>query len=190
MDGTDETNRTKPYETVQLSENPRKEQAVNLLLLGMNDRQVAEAIGVRRATVCEWRHEPEFQSQLQSRQRELWEPYIGRLRSLLPRAIHTIEWQLHSSCDLKLALKLVELVGLGNACGLPEGSVPELEEPVAGSDKLRFHKLQMQELSDGYARSVGLPVNLQELERSIEARMARQARESTPEVNDDSEEAD
>ena len=143
-------------------------QAVNLLLSGMNDRQVAEVIGVQRRTVWEWRHDPDFQTELTARQRELWAPYVHRIRSLLPRALHTVEWQLLTSCDLKLALRLIELVGLADACKLPDGPLPELDAPVAGSEKLRFHQLQWQMISDGYAKSVGLPLNLEELERQLQ----------------------
>ena len=98
---------------------PRQSRAIDLLLSGQNDRQVAEVLGVRRQTVCDWRHEDEFAAELADRRRELWEPFVSQLRTILPKAIRTLEASLvtyASDADGHLALKVIKLLGLTEAC--------------------------------------------------------------------------
>ncbi|HEV3309882.1 MAG TPA: hypothetical protein VG815_05145, partial [Chloroflexota bacterium] len=83
--------------------NPKQQTAIDLLAAGRNDRQVAESVGVRRETVCAWRHDPAFAAELENARRELWSPYVERLLSLIPRAFEVIEWQAHAEQDLKFA---------------------------------------------------------------------------------------
>ena len=48
--------------------------AIDMILTGLNDREVAEALGVGRNTVNKWRnHNEDFQAELNERRRELKE---------------------------------------------------------------------------------------------------------------------
>lgn len=51
----------------------KQKMAIDLLLQGLSDREVADKIGVRRETVNVWRnHNPAFQSELERARRELF----------------------------------------------------------------------------------------------------------------------
>ena len=66
----------------------RKEQAINLILLGQSDQAVAEAIGVARQTVNKWKHQKLlFKAMLNSQRHELWNSHYEELRSLIKLAI-------------------------------------------------------------------------------------------------------
>jgi hypothetical protein len=146
--------RTEPDKTGHIS-NPRHSQAIDLLLTGMNDREVAAAVNVRRQTVCEWRHDPAFQAQLDSRRRELWAPYIERLQSLLPRAVESIERQMLGSRDLKLAFRLIDLLGLGDACRANLGPAPPpIHEPVVSSADWKRDQDANRAIADTYVRDL------------------------------------
>ena len=62
---------TKPDKTRQLSQ--EQENAVEHMLQGQSDRAVAEAVGVSRQTVSEWKnHDPLFIAELNRQRVELW----------------------------------------------------------------------------------------------------------------------
>ena len=86
--------------------------ALDLVVGGKPDREVAEAVGVTRQTVCEWRnHDPVFQAELNGRRRDLWAESSDRLRALVPKAVQTVEQALDSG-DVRTALRIIELAGL------------------------------------------------------------------------------
>lgn len=65
--------------------------AIDLLILGKRDAAVAEAVGVSRQTVCEWRnHHPVFQVEMARRRAELWEESLDRLRALVGLALEAL----------------------------------------------------------------------------------------------------
>ena len=88
--------------------------AVDLLVLGLPDQEVAEAVGVTRQTVCGWRnHHPAFQAALNVRRHEVWGGACDRLRSLLPLALDALEAAMTGQApDWRAAAKVVELAGL------------------------------------------------------------------------------
>src|SRR5215510_11125116 len=48
--------------------------AIDLLVLGYSDAQVAEQVGVTRQTICQWRHDsPQFLSELNRRRQGVWQ---------------------------------------------------------------------------------------------------------------------
>jgi len=68
-----------------------QENAIDLLIQGQNDRQVAEAIGVTRQTVCDWRnHNPDFAAELAARRADYWGAHTGRLRHIASAAIDVL----------------------------------------------------------------------------------------------------
>ena len=87
--------------------------AVDLLVTGQSDADVAAAVGVTRQTICTWRnHHPAFQAALNARRREVWSTAVDRLRDLLPRAVDRLGDELSGPNGWRVALRLLELAGL------------------------------------------------------------------------------
>jgi hypothetical protein len=102
------TEMTKPDKIRQLS--VEQENAIEHLLQGKSDRTVAEAVGVSRQTVWEWRnHDPLFIAELNRQRSEMWKEAHERLRSLANCALDVVELQLNSE-DPKAALAAARYV--------------------------------------------------------------------------------
>lgn len=96
------TEATKPGKTRQLS--IEQQNAIEHLLQGRSDRAVAEAVGVSRQTVSEWKnHDPLFIAELNRQRYEMWKEARERLKSLANRALDVLELQLDSG-DSKASL--------------------------------------------------------------------------------------
>ncbi len=106
---------TKPDKTRrELSVEQRN--AIDLLVLGKTDREVADAVGASRQTVNAWRnHHPEFAAELNLRREEVWGAGVDRLRSLLPKALGVLERALEADPpDPKTAIEVLKLGGLAS----------------------------------------------------------------------------
>lgn len=102
------TEATKPDKTRQLS--IEQANAIEHLLQGQSDRAVAEAVGVSRQTVWEWRkHDPLFIAELNRQRSEMWREARERMKSLANRALDVVELQLGSS-EPKAALAAAKYV--------------------------------------------------------------------------------
>ena len=90
--------------------------AIDLLLTGKNDRQVAEFVGVERVTVNNWRNrKPEFIEELNRRRHELFEGEMDRLRSLISSSVDALTECINSPDErvkLTAANSLLKLLGL------------------------------------------------------------------------------
>ena len=87
---------TKPDKTRQLS--IEQANAIEHLLQGQSDRAVAEAVGVSRQTVSEWKnHDPLFIAELNRQRSEMWREARERMKALANRALDVVELQLGSS---------------------------------------------------------------------------------------------
>ena len=82
---------------------PEQLNAIDLLILGKTDREVAEAVGVRRETVTKWHKNPFFSAELSIRREELWSDAKLRLKSLAHEAVNVLTRGL-SSQDEKVAM--------------------------------------------------------------------------------------
>jgi len=82
---------------------PEQLNAIDLLILGKTDREVAEAVGVRRETVTKWHKNPFFSAELSIRREELWAEAKLRLKSLVYEAVNVLTRGL-SSTDEKVAI--------------------------------------------------------------------------------------
>jgi hypothetical protein len=103
-----ETELTKPDKIRQLS--LEQMNAIDHLLQGQSDRAVAEAVGVSRQTVWEWRNrDPLFIAELNQQRLELWSEARERLKTLANRALDVLEEQLDSG-DPKAALAAAKYV--------------------------------------------------------------------------------
>jgi hypothetical protein len=128
---------TKPDKTRQIEENPiapqlsqQQENAVDLLLQGKNDGEVAEAVGVTRQTVNTWKnHDAAFIATLNTRRKDLWEAQASRLRGLVGKAVDVLEETLGYKGDPKVrqaaAVHILRTVGLYGADLTPTGPATE-----------------------------------------------------------------
>jgi len=97
----------KPDKTQQLS--IEQLNAIDLLVMGHTDREVAEAVGVNRSTVTSWRlYNPDFIATLNRRRKEVWGAAADRLRKLLLKAMDVLEQALDSG-DASIAMQLVKI---------------------------------------------------------------------------------
>ena len=65
-----------------------QENAIDLLVQGKTDKETAEAVGVCRQTVVEWRlRSLTFREEVNVRRRELWDSQTERLRSLVSNCL-------------------------------------------------------------------------------------------------------
>jgi len=165
---------TKPDKIRQLS--IEQENAIEHLLQGQSDKAAAEAVGVSRQTVWEWRnHDVLFIAELNRQRFEMWQEARERLKSLANRALDVVELQLDSD-DPKAALAAAKYVLQGTRLlgetelhvggpTTPEGMLlPDLR---AEAHKELAHKIVKREsLDDILFRSEG---NEAEIEKEIEA---------------------
>ena len=101
-----------------------QQNAIDLLMTGQADAEVAAAVGVTRQTVCTWRrHHPAFQAALNARRAETWGRTVDRLRELLPRAVERLAEELDGPNGWRIALRLVEQAGLTQPRGVSLGAV-------------------------------------------------------------------
>jgi hypothetical protein len=99
---------TKPDKIRQLSQEQMN--AIEHLLQGQSDRAVAEAVGVSRQTVWEWRNrDPLFIAELNRQRSEMWYEARERLKALANRALDVVELQLGSG-DPKASLAAAKYV--------------------------------------------------------------------------------
>jgi Homeodomain-like domain len=93
-----------------------QENAIDLLLIGKNDREVAETIGVHRMTVQQWRTaHPLFMATLAQRRETLFSGAVDRLRSLLSKAIDNIAKAIEDG-DETSSFALLKATGLHGFC--------------------------------------------------------------------------
>jgi hypothetical protein len=103
---------------------PQQAAAADLLAFGATVTDAAETVKVSRQTVSEWlHHNAAFQAALHTRQRELWQGNAERLRSLVPKALETLEAAVSDEKQSMAAavhiLKAAGLYGLSE----PSGSI-------------------------------------------------------------------
>jgi transposase len=99
---------TKPDKIRQLS--IEQQNAIDHLLQGKSDRATAEAVGVSRQTVWEWRKKDVlFITELNRQRSEMWSEARDRMKSLANRALDVLEMQLDNS-DSKASLAAARYV--------------------------------------------------------------------------------
>jgi hypothetical protein len=89
-----------------------QENAIDALLTGKSDREVAEAVGVTRWSVQQWRTgHPVFMATLQQRRAELWGTTGERLRALMGKAVENLQEAVQEG-DLKASIELLKITGM------------------------------------------------------------------------------
>ena len=101
-----------------------QERAIDLMLTGMKDRQIADEIGVGKSTVSVWRnHNDDFIALLAAKRQEIVRADMDRLRALLGDAIGVVADSLGSEDErlrLQAALALLKIMGVEKAKLLPD----------------------------------------------------------------------
>ena len=106
-----------------------QQNAIDLLVTGKSDGEVAAAVGVSHQTVCGWRnYNPWFRAELTRRRNEIWRSSGDRLRALIPRALAVLEAEL--VCEfaidpMKAALAVLKLAGAARLVAPPDEDEPE-----------------------------------------------------------------
>jgi len=124
--------------------------AIDLLVMGKSDREVAEAIGVHRTTVTGWRlYNPYFQAELNRRRKEVFGSAVDRFRSLLQKAMDAIEKSLDEG-DARVALGILKLAGIGEM----DIGIVGPDDPEEIIKRRAREKIFEDEISDWEKRSV------------------------------------
>jgi hypothetical protein len=88
--------------------------AIDLLVTGKTDQEVADLVGVSRSTVTFWRlYNPTFAAELNKRRKEVWGAAGDRMRTLLLKAFDVVESALNAG-DIKAALEFLKVAGVNN----------------------------------------------------------------------------
>ena len=108
-----------------------QQNAIEFLIQGRSDRSVAEAVGINRSTLYEWRKNPIFVAALNKQRNEMWKESRERLKTLAGSALDTIERQLAND-DGRIALAASKLILQNNQTrNKPYFSLSRLEDPRA-----------------------------------------------------------
>ena len=92
---------------------PQQESAIDILALGRNLTDTAQAVKVARKTVSQWvNHHPAFQMALRQRRSELLRDSQGKLHALLPLALEAMEKALHREHFLQAAVHILKATGV------------------------------------------------------------------------------
>lgn len=87
--------------------------AIDLLVMGKTDQEVADVICVNRVTITKWRnYDIYFRAELNKRRKEIWGTAIDKIRALLPRAIERLEKELDCENGWKVSMEILKLVGI------------------------------------------------------------------------------
>jgi DNA-binding CsgD family transcriptional regulator len=94
---------------------PEQLNAIDLLIFGKTDKEVAETLGIGRNTISKWYKNAFFIAELNARREELWKDAKFRLKSLVHEAVDVLSNGLRSS-DEKMAITsavhILKTVGL------------------------------------------------------------------------------
>ena len=109
-----------------------QQNAIELILLGKSDQEVADTVGVHRVTVTRWRnYDPYFQAELNRQRKDLSAETRDRLRALVPKALERIEREVADGpMGVQVALQILKLSGLDQ----PSGKSGVLSDKMVGPD--------------------------------------------------------
>ena len=144
---------------------PQQETAIDLILAGKNDREVAQTIGKSRSTVNIWRnHDPRFIATLNDRRQQVWGGQLNRLNNLVIEAVDVLQDGLHDS-DIKV--RIASAVHILKATGVYGATVPgsQATDPaeVAADHEVKNDQREMKldRYKDKVTRSVQLETECQ-----------------------------
>jgi hypothetical protein len=80
--------------------------AIDLLITGKTDQEVADEVRVNRVTVTKWRnYDIYFQAELNKRRKGIWSASLDKMRALVPKAMERLEKEIDNENGWKIALK-------------------------------------------------------------------------------------
>ena len=91
----------------------QKQQALQRLLEGNSVTKTAEAVGIDRSTLHRWLREPRFIAERNRLAKEARDACQERLRHLATQAVEVVAQAVEAG-NLKAALNIIKIVGLGN----------------------------------------------------------------------------
>jgi len=143
--------------------------AIGLIMEGKSDRAVAEAVGVTRQTVNEWRNRDIiFIAALNKERIELWREARERLKSLTGQAVDVLGRQLESS-DPKVALAaarhILQVNNLLGGMAAPKAGLTDPEAIIM--ERLRFDA-RKELTEENKKKSLYSSINLDPLSREID----------------------
>ena len=116
----------------------RQRNAVELLLRGQSDQEVAAQIGVDRGNIFRWRKSVAFARELDRQRRQQSERSINRLQSMVPSAVDVLQKQLASD-DPKVAMRAASLLlKFATPARLSGPSASAAAEKQAAAESRRF----------------------------------------------------
>ena len=84
----------------------QQQNAIDLLIQGKSDRETAEAVGVSRQTVTNWRNNnPVFIAELNKQRKAVWGAQVDRIRYLISAALDVREEDLKDTEIKQLSQK-------------------------------------------------------------------------------------
>ena len=110
---------------------PEQLNAIDLLILGKTDREVAETIGIGRNTISKWYKNAFFIAELNVKREALWIDSKLRLRALASEAVDVLTNGLHSEDEkiaITAAVHILKTVGLYDKEGKNSIALPKTPE--------------------------------------------------------------
>ncbi len=102
-------------------------QAIDLILQGLTDEEVALRVGVTRQTVNKWKNKnPAFIAELNQRRKEVHDAAKDKLIRLASKAVDTLEQEIEAG-NWKVALEILKMAGLDYREGILFGPTNETE---------------------------------------------------------------
>ena len=128
---------------------PKQQTAMELMLQGLGDLQVAERLGIERTTVYRWRTKPgPFRKRLARYRREVWKQQADRMRGMVQPALEVLQKQLTNTDDPRLAMRaaaiLLRFAAPGRKAMDEMENEPNLPRRQAAHDDEVWQKLKAQ----------------------------------------------
>jgi hypothetical protein len=90
----------------------RRATAIDLLVSGMHQDEVAKALRIDRSTLFRWSRDPDFKAALDLRRREVWSEIPARLRDMTLSALSLMASKIRDG-DYGAAREWIRIVGPG-----------------------------------------------------------------------------
>ena len=117
---------------------PQQETAIDLIIAGESDNEIAEKIGKSRSTVNVWRHHnPLFMATLNDRRQQMWGGQLSRLNTLASEAVDVLREGLH---DEDIKVRLLAAIHILKATGTYGAALPGTQETDPAELAARLYK--------------------------------------------------
>ena len=168
---------------------PEQLNAIDLLILGKTDKEVAETIGIGRNTISKWYKNAFFIAELNVKRETLWIDSKLRLRALASEAVNVLTNGLHSSDEkiaITAAVHILKTVGLYDKEGKGSITLPKTPEEAVWAQALEDNTNSIKgsrpdaltEFSTrNWAEEVGVKISAQMLAIEYEKAVKEQKRE-------------